>query len=104
MMGLLAQAQAHAQAVPVASKQQITRKVLIDIEDELETLTDALEAQFDGLILNQAAMDNAGRAPGGDDHSRMVPFAAKHPAGSVTVYYNGTVVLVGKLAGLVYPA
>lgn len=34
----------------------------------------------------------------------MVPFAARHPAVSVTVYYNGTVVLVGKLAGLVYPA
>jgi hypothetical protein len=102
MMGLLALAQEHAQAIPVASKQQITRKMVIDIEDDLEPLVAALEAQFDGLILNQAAMDNAGRAPGGDEFSRMVPFAAKHPAGSVTVYYNGTVVLVGKLAELDY--
>ena len=103
-MGLLAQAQEHAASVPVASKQQITSKIVIDLETELEPLTDALEAQFDALTLNQAAMDNAGRAPGGDEFSRMVPFAAKHPAGSVTVYYNGTVVLVGKLAELVYSA
>jgi hypothetical protein len=102
MMSLLAQAQDLKVEAKSAGPQQATKVMTIDI-DALEAFAGACEAQLPKLSLNENAIKNGGLAPTGDT---MVPFAAiqKSPNGSVTVYYNGRVVLAGALTALKWPA
>jgi hypothetical protein len=102
-MSLLAQAQDLKVEAKSAGPQPATKVMTIDI-DALEAFAGACEAPFPKLSLNENAIKNGGLAcPTGDT---MVPFAAaqKSPNGSVTVSYNGRVVLAGALTALKWPA
>jgi hypothetical protein len=101
MMSLLAQVQDLKVEAKTMGQQQATKVMTIDI-DVLEAFASAREAQFPKLSLNENAIKNGGLAPTGDT---MAPFAAtqKSPNGSVTVYYNGRIVLAGALTALKWP-
>jgi len=95
---LLAQAKALTVADRPFSPLQPTQTIVVAIAD-LDQIAEKAEKQFPSAVLNEKAIIGAGKLPSGD---ACVPFALKQkvPNGTMTVYSNGKVVLVGAFTAL----
>jgi hypothetical protein len=84
--------------------QQAVESCLIDLA-EIEKFADAVEAAFPNAYLHEAPIKKSGLAPTGNGNT--VPYALKQDvpvAGTLTVYYNGKIVLAGAFVGFEHDA